>query len=100
MQVTIRVLAISDVPEVVEGWNSSVIHSQLSRERFENVILKDPNYEEGSALVATLDGKIVGFICVVAREGILGADKRGRPDEQDYGYLKGIFVLAFISALC
>jgi ribosomal protein S18 acetylase RimI-like enzyme len=93
MRTIIRPMEASDVPETVRGWNRSLSHDQISEAGFENVILNDPNHEKGAALVAIHDGKIVGFISSVAREGVLGADNRGRPYEKDNGYIKGIFVL-------
>ncbi len=93
MQVTIRPMESSDVSEIVRGWNLSLPHDQVSESRFESVILKDPNHEKGASLVAVHGGKIVGFIGSVAREGVLGADNRGRPYAKDNGYIKGIFVL-------
>jgi GNAT superfamily N-acetyltransferase len=93
MQVSIRPMEDSDIPYVAQGWNLSLPYDQISMERFRHVILKDANYEKNSTLVAIHDGKPVGFICSVLREGILGADNKGRPDEKDQGYIKGMFVL-------
>lgn len=93
MQMTIRPMETSDVPEIVRGWNRSLPHDQVDEERFEDVILNDPNHEKGASLVAIHDGKTVGFISSAAREGVLGADNRGGPGEKDRGYIKGIFVL-------
>lgn len=83
----------SDIEEVVQGWNRSLVYDQVSEERFESVILKDPNHEKGASLVAICDGKIIGLISAAAREGLSGADGRGRPNEADRGYIKGFFVL-------
>ena len=93
MQITIRSMEISDLPEVVRGWNHSLPHDQVDESRFEDVILDDPNHKKGAALVAVHDGKIIGFINSIVREGILGADNRGRQHEKDNGHIKGIFVL-------
>ncbi|MFC1713358.1 GNAT family N-acetyltransferase [Candidatus Poribacteria bacterium] len=93
MEVIIRPLESSDVKEVVQGWNSSLIYDQVSEERFESVILKDPNHEKGASLVAICDGEIVGLISTVARKGISGADGRGGSHDADRGYMKGFFVL-------
>ena len=92
MQVIIRPMESSDIEEVVQGWNRSLIYDQVSEERFESVILKDPNHEKGASLVAICDGRIAGLISAAAREG-LGADGRGRPNKEDRGYIKGFFVL-------
>lgn len=93
MKVTVRPMEPSDVAEIVRGWNLSIPHDQVDEARFEGVILDDLNHEKGASLIATSDGKIVGFISTVAREGLQGADNRGRPYENDRGYVKGIFVL-------
>lgn len=93
MQITIRPMETSDVGTIVQGWNCSLVHNQVSAERFEDVIPNDPNHEKGASLVAIHDEKIIGFITAVAREGVLGADNKGRPQEKDRGYIRGIFVL-------
>ncbi len=93
MQITIRQMEEADVPEVIRGWNRSLPQDQVDEARFKDVILNDPNYERDAVLVAISDGKVIGFICSVTREGVLGADNKGRPYEKDNGYLKGIFVL-------
>jgi len=93
MQISIRPMEDSDIPDVVQGWNLSIPYDQVSMERFRQVILKDANYEKNGTLVAIHDGKPVGFISSVLRESILGADNKGRPNEKDQGYIKGIFVL-------
>jgi len=93
MQVTIRPMEASDVPEVVRGWNCSLQYDQGDEERFKGVILDDPNHEKDASLIAIRDGRVVGFISAVAREGMRGADNRGRPYEKGNGYIKGLFVL-------
>jgi len=93
MQIFIKPMEVSDLPETVKGWNLSLPYDQVSERHFEHVILHDPNHEKGAALVAVHDGKIIGFISSVAREGVSGADNRGRPHEKDDGYIKGLFVL-------
>lgn len=93
MQVIIRPMEASDLSEVVSGWNRCLTFDQVNEARFKDVIIDDPNHEKNASLVATIDGKIAGFISAIAREGILGADNRGNPYEKDHGYIKGIFVL-------
>ncbi len=93
MEIFIRPFETEDVPEVVKGWNVSLPYDRVNENHFIRVILDDPNYEKESSYVAINEGQIVGFISSVAREGILGADGRGRPYEKDYGYIKGLFVL-------
>jgi len=93
METIIKPMEESDVPEIVEGWNLSLSQDQVDEARFRGVILEDPNHERDASLVAFCDGKIVGFISAVLREGVPGADGRGRPYDKDNGYLKGIFVL-------
>jgi GNAT superfamily N-acetyltransferase len=89
----IRPLERSDIPETVKGWNQVLIHDKVSEHQFEDVIFGDPNYERECNLVAVEDGRIAGFIGAVARKGTLGKDRRGRPSERHYGYIKGFFVL-------
>ena len=88
-----RTLTRSDVPKVVEAWNRSLVHDCVTQERFEWVILDDPNYEPEANVIVLDRGKIVGFCGAVAREGISGQDSSGRPHEKDDGYIKGLFVL-------
>jgi GNAT superfamily N-acetyltransferase len=89
----LRVLEKSDIPEVVEGWNQSLIYDQVTQERFGKIILDDPNYEQAGNVVALDQGKIVGFVSAVAPGGIANDDGKGRPLEQDSGHIKGLFVL-------
>ena len=88
-----RTLERSDISQVVEGWNRSLVYDRVTQERFEQVILDDPNYEQEGNVIAHDQGKIVGFVGAVAREGVLGKDRRGGPYEKDHGYIKGLFVL-------
>ena len=93
MQTVLRPMESSDIPEIVRGWNLSLPYDQVDKAGFERVITDDLNYERGAALVAVHNARIVGFVGSVAREGVLGADNRGRSYEKDNGYVKGIFVL-------
>ena len=80
-----RRLEKADVPRVVEAWNRSLVYDTVARERFEWVILGDPNCEPEGNIIALDQGKIVGFISVVAWGG--------EPHEKDCGFVKGLFVL-------
>ena len=71
-----RTLERSDLSRVVEGWNRSLVYDSVTQERFEHVILDDPNYEPEGNVIALDQGKIVGFVSVVGRGG--------RPHEKDY----------------
>ncbi|MGQ9609757.1 MAG: GNAT family N-acetyltransferase [bacterium] len=93
MKILIRPFETDDLHEVVKGWNISLPYDRVDENHFKRIILDDPNYEKRSTYVAIYEGQIIGFISSVAREGILGADGRGRPHEKDYGYIKGLFVL-------
>ena len=93
MLFSVRLMEDSDIKDVVQGWNSCLPYDQVSDERFKHVVLGDANYQKDSCLVAVHNGKIVGFICAVAREGILGADNKGKPDDKAHGYIKGFYVL-------
>ncbi|RKY04134.1 hypothetical protein DRP77_04655 [Candidatus Poribacteria bacterium] len=88
----IRKLESSDVPELVEKWNRSLIHDPITEEKFRYAVLEDPNCEAAGNLVAVDQGGITGFVSAVVREGIKGRDGRGRPEEKDDGYIKAIFV--------
>ncbi len=92
MDILIRNMTESDTRDVVNEWNRSLIYDQVTENRFLDVVLKDANYEKDSCLVAVTGDKIVGFISVVAREGVAGADNRGTLHQKDYGYIKGMFV--------
>ncbi|MGB9596062.1 MAG: GNAT family N-acetyltransferase, partial [Candidatus Poribacteria bacterium] len=92
MEVSIRTMEKSDVKDIVNEWNRSLIYDQVDENRFQDVILGDANYEKNSCLVAVAGGKITGFISVITREGIAGADNRGTLQQKDYGYVKGLFV--------
>ena len=93
MEVEARLLRRSDVSQIVTGWNLCLPYDRISRERFESIIFDDPNYEREGNLVATWNDKIVGFIAAVAREGTAGLDGAGKVHEEDFGYIKGLFVL-------
>ena len=93
MDILIKAMEESNTKDIVDGWNHSLLYDQVDENRFRHVIIEDANYEKNGCLVATYDGKIVGFISVVAREGILGADNKGMPRQKDHGYIKGLFVL-------
>ena len=89
----IRTLERSDIPKVVEAWNCSLVYDKVTQERFEDVILDDPNYEQAGNILALDQGKIVGFVSAVAREDIAGKDGKSRPHKDEHGYIKGLFVL-------
>lgn len=80
-----RMLAKTDIPKVVEGWNRSLVHDTVTQEQFEWVMLGDPNVEPEGNIIALARGQIVGFVSVVARGG--------GPHEKDDGFVKGLFVL-------
>jgi len=89
----IRILEEVDIHRVVDSWNRSLIYDQITPERFEQIVIKDPNYEREGNLIAIDRGKVVGLASTVAREGITGRDNRGRPEERDDGYIKAFFLL-------
>lgn len=88
-----RPLEESDIPEIVKGWNEVLVYDNIEERQFKYVVLEDPNYEKDCNLLAVRDDRIVGFMGAVAREGILGKDGRGRPQERHYGYIKAFYVL-------
>jgi GNAT superfamily N-acetyltransferase len=89
----IRILEKTDIPEVVEGWNRSLVHDKVTQDEFESVILKDPNYEKEGNIIGVYQGKIVGFVSAVALKGAAGYDAAGKPSIDNNGYIKGLFVL-------
>ncbi|MBD3183038.1 GNAT family N-acetyltransferase [Candidatus Poribacteria bacterium] len=93
MYFEIRPMQISDLSEVVKAWNISMPYDRITDERFQHVILDDPNHETGAALVAVYKDNIIGFISSIARDGVSGADGRGREHEKRQGYIRGIFVI-------
>jgi ribosomal protein S18 acetylase RimI-like enzyme len=80
-----RTLEREDIPRVVEAWNRSLVHDTVTQERFEWVILGDPNDEPEGNLIALDRDKIVGFISAVVRGG--------RPHEKEDGFIRGLSVL-------
>ncbi|MBM3211425.1 GNAT family N-acetyltransferase [Candidatus Poribacteria bacterium] len=93
MEIDIRHIELTDLSEVVKGWNHSVIFDKIDENHFKSIILDDANHQKQDTLVAIYDDKIVGFISCIAREGVSGADNRGRLQDKDYGYIKGMYVL-------
>jgi GNAT superfamily N-acetyltransferase len=93
MRVDLRPIRTPDVPEVVKGWNPCLPYDKIDEDKFKGIVLDDPNHEDGASIIAISRDRIVGFISAVAREGLSGADGRGRPGDIDYGYIKGFFVL-------
>jgi GNAT superfamily N-acetyltransferase len=94
MKIDVRVMEITDIPDIVRGWNICLPYDQISGERFKHVILDDANYEKDSCLVAIYDDKLVGFISAVIRDDILSADDDDKPEyNKTPGYFKGFYVL-------
>lgn len=93
MDIEVRLLRQSNIAHVVSGWNTCLAYDRVSEEKFESTIFGDPNYDREGNLVAVRNGEIVGFVAVVAREGVAGRDGAGRIHKKDFGYIKGLFVL-------
>ncbi len=93
MDVKVRMLRRSDTTEIVSGWNNCLPYDKITTEKFEGTIFGDPNYERSGNLVATLNGRIIGFVAAVARKGIAGLDGAGKPQEKNFGYIKALFSL-------
>ena len=90
MSIEVRKLRRTDTAEVVSVWNRCVPYDRVTIEMFQRTIFEDPNYEPAGNLVATLNGKIIGFASAVAREGITGLDGAGKIHERDFGYIKAL----------
>jgi GNAT superfamily N-acetyltransferase len=93
MNLEIRLLERSDVAQVVSSWCPCLPHDKITRAKFEDTIFEDSNYKTQGNLVAIENDQIVGFVAAVVREGIAGQDGAGRADEEDFGYIKGLFTL-------
>jgi len=93
MNFRINPLKRSDTVQVVSSWNTYLPYDRITKEKFEDTIFEDPNYEKQGNLVASKNGKLIGFVAAVVREGITGRDGAGRPHEEHFGYIKGLFTL-------
>ncbi len=90
----VRPFGPSDLATVVALWNRCLPKDTITEERFWQLFLLDANFDRAGALVAEAGaepgagGKIVGFICVIARRFPLG--KIGLEPEK--GYMTAFFV--------
>jgi mycothiol synthase len=90
----IRPMSEADLPQVVAGWNSVLIHDQVSVDGLRHAILGDPNYEPEGVLVAEDDGgEVLGLSACVVRRTVEGKDGQGSDWEFDVGFLKAFFVV-------
>ncbi len=80
----------ADTPELVSVWNNCLPYDRVTVKTLQGTIFEDPNYEPAGNLVATLNGKLIGFVSAVAREGIAGLDGAGKTHEKDFGYIKAL----------
>ena len=85
----IRKFILDDLSEVVHLWNDSVvnysIYSGFNDESFKVKFLDNPHFNPDGALVATLDGKIVGF-------GVATYNNQGKDPALTPGYIACIAV--------
>lgn len=75
----------------MQAWNDSLVHEPVTEARFRAVILQDPNYEADGHLVAVREGRVVGFVSAICREGASGRDGKGRPQDAGRGYIRALF---------
>ena len=90
----VRPFGPSDLATVVALWNRCLPKDTITEERFWQLFLLDANFDRAGALVAEAGaepgagGKIVGFICVIARRFPLGTIGL----EPEKGYMTAFFV--------
>lgn len=91
----IRGMMPGDTPEdiagVIKAWNQHLLHAPVTADRFRKVILEDPNFSADGHQVAVREGRIVGFVSAICRDGVPGADGKGRIDHANRGYIRDIF---------
>ena len=63
---SIRLMTLSDVPKVIEGWNSVLIHDHLNEDEFRKMILDNPNYHPNGTFVSVDGERVIGFITSLA----------------------------------
>jgi hypothetical protein len=80
-----------DTAGVIEVWNQHFPYAPVTIDRFRKVILEDSNFPPDGHLVAVRKGRIVGFVSAICRDGVPGADGKGRQDHADRGYIRDIF---------
>ncbi len=80
-----------DIPEVLRGWNEALPLDAAGAEKFERIVLGDPNYDAGGTLVAVGRGGIVGFATCVAPQLSPEDQESWRAAEKDFAFLKGVF---------
>ena len=68
----IRKMTSSDVPKVIEGWNSVLIHDRLSEDEFRKTILDKPDYDPNGTFVSVEGESVIGFITTPATGGEQG----------------------------
>ena len=70
MRLEVRPACPEDTSVLVEGWNRVLVQDPVDETRFMDVIFEVPNHEREDTLVALDGGQIVGFLDVIARDGI------------------------------
>jgi ribosomal protein S18 acetylase RimI-like enzyme len=80
---TVRTFRPIDLAAVVQVLSSSMSMDATSPDRFTRQVLLDPNFRAEGAIVAELDGEIVGFMLAIARQVPL---ENAAPDF-DRGYI-------------
>ncbi len=89
----IRIMEMGDLSRVMEIWNASVaaqevVYYPLTKAYFEKKFLSDPNYDPAYSLVASEDGRVVGFISGIAKKILLPKETH----QNTPGYITCIFV--------
>ncbi len=75
--------------EIVSGWNASLFHDTITRERFIQEILLDENFDPELALNAIVDGHVAGFSLGIKRK----YPYLTRGLEEQRGWISSFFVL-------
>jgi mycothiol synthase len=87
-QVELRAFQADDLEPIVSLWNDCLLKDQISIERFWRLFLLDPNYRPEGAIVATADGKTVGYLQAIVSRTAVGI----YPADQAQGWITVFFV--------
>jgi len=89
-EMDIRSVRKSDVRQLVTCWNDTYTFDLTDQERFQRIVLDDPNFEPEGTLVAEIDGKIGAFASCVVRRTTTEPDGIRRRADDWPAYLKAV----------
>jgi len=87
-QFLIRPYSVKDLYPVIKLWNDSLKRDYISATDFQLKVLNDENFREEGALVAEVDGQVVGFLLALYRQVALA----GVGMQEDTGWISIFFV--------